>query len=198
MVMLSWCRGRVSTQRLGRDDDLSRLEGVRSLGRGYAAAMPDFRTLARTLIAGVFVVEGFEAVQRPEPREAAAHVVGVPIARAVGLPTTDPVQLVRLNGAVQVVAGAALALGWLPRVAALVLGASLVPTTLGVHSFWKVDDPVQRSAHRTQFLKNAAVLGGLLTTAVDQGGRPSVFWTTRKAAEAAGERVSDVVERIAG
>ena len=35
------------------------------------------------------------------------------------------------------------------------------------HRFWEIDDPVNRSRQRTQFLKNTAILGGLLVMALD-------------------------------
>jgi putative oxidoreductase len=68
---------------------------------------------------------------------------------------------VRANAAVQVAAGAALALAILPRLSALVLAGSLVPTTLGDHRFWEQEGPAA-AQRRTQFLKNAAILGGLI------------------------------------
>jgi putative oxidoreductase len=69
---------------------------------------------------------------------------------------------VKLNGAVQVVAGTTLALGILPRVSALALAASLVPTTLAGHRFWEEEDEAARAQQSVQFLKNAAMMGGLL------------------------------------
>jgi uncharacterized membrane protein YphA (DoxX/SURF4 family) len=52
----------------------------------------------------------------------------------------------------------------MPRVAALVLAGSLVPTTLAGHRFWEEDDPKTRAAQQLQFLKNTSMLGGLLMT----------------------------------
>ena len=78
---------------------------------------------------------------------------------------------VRINGAVQVVAGTMLAMNRLPRVAALMLAGSLIPTTLAGHRFWAEPDPSGRAAQRTQFLKNAAMLGGLLVV-VSERARP--------------------------
>lgn len=154
------------------------------------------RTIARTLIAGIFIVSGWEALENPKPKERAAEDVGVPIAEKVGM-TTDPVDLVRLNGATQIGAGIMLAFGWVPRLAAMALGASLVPTTLAGHQFWNLEDPEQRRFQRIQFLKNASMLGGLMMTALDTGGRPSVFWSTRKAASSASDKVAETFDRIA-
>jgi uncharacterized membrane protein YphA (DoxX/SURF4 family) len=69
---------------------------------------------------------------------------------------------VQLNGLVQVVAGLALAFAVLPRLSALALAASLVPTTLAGHRFWEEQDEAARGQQTIQFLKNAGMMGGLL------------------------------------
>jgi uncharacterized membrane protein YphA (DoxX/SURF4 family) len=74
----------------------------------------------------------------------------------------DPEILVQVNGAVQVGAGVLLALGVLPRLSALALAASLVPTTAAGHRFWEEAEPAARAQQTIHFLKNAAMLGGLL------------------------------------
>jgi uncharacterized membrane protein YphA (DoxX/SURF4 family) len=55
-----------------------------------------------------------------------------------------------------------------PRLAALALAGSLIPTTLAGHAFWKVDDPTARKLQRIQFHKNLAMIGGLLFAVVDR------------------------------
>ncbi|HEX2153810.1 MAG TPA: DoxX family protein [Acidimicrobiia bacterium] len=154
------------------------------------------RTIARTLLAGVFIIGGWELIQRPASKTEPAKEVR-PMSRKLGL-TTDPEQMVMLNGAVQLGGGILLMAGWMPRLAALVLGASLVPTTIASHRFWEISDPEQRRMQMMHAFKNASILGGLVMTALDHGGRPSVFWITRKAAERAGDVMSETVERVAG
>jgi uncharacterized membrane protein YphA (DoxX/SURF4 family) len=68
---------------------------------------------------------------------------------------------------VQVGGGALLAVGIFPRLAGLALAGSLVPTTFAGHPFWQIEDPTQRAQQRVHFLKNAAILGGLLIAAFD-------------------------------
>ncbi len=143
--------------------------------------MADLRTLFRPLLAAPFIVGGFNALRAPKPIADASADVTAPIAKTVGLPR-DPVSFVMLNAAVQVGAGVSLAVGVVPRFASLILGASLVPTTIGRHRFWSVHDSATRSAELIQFAKNAGILGGLLASALDTGGRPSVFWSGRRAA----------------
>ncbi len=60
-----------------------------------------------------------------------------------------------------------LAAGVVPRLAAMALAASIIPTTAAGHRFWEIDDPQRRAQQRTHFLKNAAILGGLLIAAFD-------------------------------
>jgi uncharacterized membrane protein YphA (DoxX/SURF4 family) len=119
------------------------------------------RRLGRELLAPMFVSGGLDALRHPEPKATRAATVTTPLAEIFGLPD-DPVLFVQLNGAVQVVGGALLAMGRAPRLAALALAASLIPTTIAGHRFWAESDPSARAAQRTQFLKNAAMLGGLL------------------------------------
>ncbi len=144
---------------------------------------------AKPLIAGMFVVGGVDSVMHPEGKAKKAEKVGVPIAEVVGLPE-DPVLLVRVNGAVQVAAGALLAIGKAPRLAALALAASLVPTTLAGHRFWEEHDEQARAQQRIHFLKNAAMLGGLLLAATDRDGRPAMSWRARKLADRAAAGVA--------
>ncbi|HLZ37874.1 MAG TPA: DoxX family protein, partial [Mycobacteriales bacterium] len=142
------------------------------------------RSLARPMIGQIFVSGGVDVLLHPGPR---ADVAGPLLDRlreiAPFLPE-DRVTLVRGNAAAQVVAGALLATGRVPRLAALVLAGSLVPTTIGGHPFWRFAG-AQRSQQRTQVQKNLAILGGLLLAGVDTEGRPSLLWRARHAAAAA-------------
>jgi putative oxidoreductase len=154
------------------------------------------RTLSHALLGSAFIVGGVSALRAPKAMAAKAEEVGVPIAEKVGLPT-DPLQLVKLNAGVQIAGGALLALGVVPRVAALALAGSLVPTTLAGHRFWEVNEPSQRQQQIIQFAKNASMLGGLLGAALDTGGRPSVFWSGRRAASRASNSLSNAAHSVA-
>ncbi len=139
------------------------------------------RRIARPLLAGVFVTGGLDALRNPESKAGAAEKVGPDVARKLPYLPEDPVQLVRINGGVQVVAGVLLAIGRFPRLAALALAASLIPTTAAGHRFWEIEDPAQRAQQKLHFLKNASMLGGLLLAAVDTEGNPSIAWRARRA-----------------
>jgi len=117
--------------------------------------------VARPMIAGMFVYGGLDAIRNPSGKAPRAEKVTPAIVDTVGI-DADTEQLVKLNGAVQVVAGGTLALGILPRVSALALAASLVPTTLAGHRFWEEQDDAAKAGQTIHFLKNMAMMGALL------------------------------------
>lgn len=126
--------------------------------------------LARPLLAAIFVIMGIETLRNPKfAVETARPKLELAVAKTGdSLPEqvpTDPETLVKLSAAVKVGAGAMLALGKFPRLAALVLAADLVPTTLAGHPYWENEDPAQRMQNRVHFLKNLGLIGGLLATA---------------------------------
>jgi uncharacterized membrane protein YphA (DoxX/SURF4 family) len=125
------------------------------------------RTIARPMLAGVFIVAGLDVLANPEPRAKMAKPVVDRVASIVPFAPTDPVDAVRLNAAVHLGAGVLLATGVMSRLAAAALAVSLVPTTIAGHPFWEIEDPVNRSRQQAQFLKNTAILGGLLVVAFD-------------------------------
>ncbi|MCC5946970.1 MAG: DoxX family protein [Nitriliruptoraceae bacterium] len=112
-------------------------------------------TVGRALLAAPFVVLGYEAAAEPGPRVQLAADLGVP----------QPELAVRVNGAAMTLGGVALALGIWPRTAAAGLVASMVPTTVAGHAYWKMDDPMQRKVNRIQVLKNVGLVGGLVAIA---------------------------------
>ena len=146
------------------------------------------RRLARTLLASMFVVGGLDALRHPATKVPAAQKV----TSQLGLADTTE-EMVQLNGAVQVAGGVALALGIVPRVAAVALIGSIVPTTLAGHRFWEEDEPANKAAQRIHFLKNAGLLGGLMLAALDTEGRPSLSWRAHRAVEHAGEHLPSVL-----
>jgi putative oxidoreductase len=133
--------------------------------------MAGLRTLARPLLASIFVVQGLQSAREPGRVAPAAEPVVKQLSGLVPAVPAETEQAVRLNGTVQVAAGATLGLGLFPRLSALALAASLVPTTLAGHRFWEYEDPQQRAQQRIHFLKNLTMLGGLLIAVADSGGR---------------------------
>jgi uncharacterized membrane protein YphA (DoxX/SURF4 family) len=118
------------------------------------------------LTGSTYILLGFDAFRAPGGRVDLAAPVLARMRKVVPLPDDDE-QLVRANAAVQVVAGAMLALGLAPRLSALALAGSLIPTTFAGHSYWSLEDAAAQKAQRIQFHKNMAMLGGLLFAVLD-------------------------------
>ncbi|MFE1084106.1 DoxX family protein [Brevibacterium sediminis] len=119
------------------------------------------QTAGRVFTAPIFISGGYSAVTDPAGKAAMAESTLDAIREYVpGLPDDNEL-LVRINGGVQILAGTTLLLGIKPRLSALALAGSLIPTTLAGHSFWEMEGG-EAKAHQTQFSKNLAALGGLL------------------------------------
>lgn len=118
-----------------------------------ASAASDWASLiARFGLAAVFLWSGYGKL---------AHSAGtVGYMTAYGIPAANilvwPVALV------EVFAGAMLVLGWKTRWAALALIVFTLPATFVFHAYWSVP-PEQVMNQQIHFLKNLAILGGLLS-----------------------------------
>ncbi|MCW2601307.1 MAG: hypothetical protein JWM02_3136 [Frankiales bacterium] len=126
--------------------------------------MSPIRRLARPLLASIFVAGGIDTLRQPGPRVEAVRRAGL----------SSPEQPVRVIAIIDVVAGLTLASNRAPRLSALLLAGSLVPSTIVGHPFWTEKDKLVRKQQRVHFLKNLGVLGGLLLAVLDTGGRESL------------------------
>ncbi|RBP65697.1 putative membrane protein YphA (DoxX/SURF4 family) [Brevibacterium sanguinis] len=138
----------------------------------------------RMLTAPIFISGGYSALTQPGGRvEAAGPTLDTMREYLPFLPDDDEL-LVRANGALQLAAGTGLLLGIKPRVSALALAASLVPTTLAGHAFWEMGEE-DAAVHKTHFSKNVAALGGLLLVAGADVGKKAAQKAAKKAAKKA-------------
>jgi putative oxidoreductase len=120
------------------------------------------RAVGRAALAAMFVTGGADALLDPGPRAPRAAELGVPL---------EPELAVRLNGAIMLAGGVALALGLCPRLAAGALAGSLVPTTLAGHPYWRLADPAVRRQQRIHFFKNVGLFGGALLALAERPAR---------------------------
>lgn len=111
-----------------------------------------FKTLGHAALASMFIFGGAHAFSEPGGRVQKVEDAGIP----------QPRQATILNGAIMTVAGTTLAFGILPKLSALALMGTLIPTTFVGHAFWAEESDQARAMQLTQFYKNAAMLGGLL------------------------------------
>ena len=142
------------------------------------------QTAGRVLTAPVFITGGYSALTNPGGRVAAAAQTLDAIREYVPILPEDDELLVRANGGLQLLAGTTMALGIKPRLSALALAGSLVPTTLAGHAFWEMDG-ADAAAHQTHFSKNVAALGGLLLVAGSGATKKAVRKAASKAAKKA-------------
>ena len=137
-------------------------------------------------MASIFISGGISALRDPEARTTAADKVVGPLSSKMSLPT-DTAGLVRANAAVQVGAALLFALGRAPRLAAMALLGSLIPTTIAGHRFWEEAAAESKQQQQIHFLKNLAIIGGLLIAVFDTEGSPSLgHRARRRASRAAG------------
>jgi putative oxidoreductase len=140
--------------------------------------------VSRQMLAARFALDGATAVKDPESQAAEAkpftdQVVPLLQQAAPSAPIpTDPVTWVRINGVVNIVGAAMLASGRMPRLAATLLAANLVPSIVA-HSFWKEPNPSVQAEQRRLFLKDISMAGGLLTTAAAPRRSSSSRWVMR-------------------
>ncbi len=114
--------------------------------------------VAEVMLAPVFVLGGLLTLRNPQSRADQLARLRLPF----------PLLLVRLNAAVMVVAGSALAFNILPALASASLALVLVPTTVVGHAFW-IAEGTARQEQLAHFIKNVAVLGGLVAMIVAVG-----------------------------
>jgi putative oxidoreductase len=149
--------------------------------------MHPVRRIARVLLASTFVAGGVDGLLKPGRRVPRAddlvdQAKGT-VAAIEGMSTED---LVRINGGIQVGAGALLALDRMPRLSSVALAGSLVTETAALHRFWEAPED-QKREQQTLFFKNLSLLGGLIIAAVDTEGRPGFGWRARHRADHAGK-----------
>lgn len=153
------------------------------------------RLIARPLLAAGFAHGAVHALRNTEVAAAKAKPVTdkvVPTVKKAGVPVPDDTPtLVRVNAGVQLLGAAALATGKAPRLGAVLLAGSMVPSTLARHSFWTETDPDAKSAQRAQFFKSVSMVGGAIIAAGDTDGKPGVAWRTRHAAKGARHAAKD-------
>ena len=116
---------------------------------------PTYESLAafvgRIFLALIFVVSGVGKIT--------GYAGTAAYMTSKGLPLVDV--LLPLTIAIELGGGLLLALGWKARWAAAALLLFLVPTTLIFHQFWGID-PKLAQMQKIHFLKNVAIMGGML------------------------------------
>ncbi len=85
---------------------------------------------------------------------------GVAYAAQAGIPLADI--LVPVSGLIIIIGGISVLMGFHTRVGATLLLLFLVPTTILMHDFWSIQDPLLVQSQLVHFLKNLALMAGAL------------------------------------
>ena len=106
----------------------------------------------RLLLAAIFVISGLNKLS--DFSGTAGFMSGA------GLPAAE--FLLVLTILIEVAGGLMIVLGWYTRQLALILFLFMLPVTAVFHNPWAAADPAQAQQQMIHFLKNLAIMGGLL------------------------------------
>ncbi len=119
--------------------------------------------VGRIMLAAIFVLSGVMKLADFEGALGHMQSQGIPYASA----------LLAIAAIVEVAGGLAIITGFLTRLAAFTLFLYLIPVTLLFHNFWDLAGP-ERIAQSASFMKNVAIMGGLLVLMAHGAARHAV------------------------
>lgn len=117
--------------------------------------------IGRLLIAAIFIQSGFGKLTNPGGFASYLGGQGVPL----------PLLATWIGIVLEFAGAAALIAGWQVRWGVVFLFAFTLVATLIAHRYWDFVEPAARRGQLTHFLKNLAMLGGLLVLFVNGGGK---------------------------
>lgn len=115
--------------------------------------------VGRVLMSVVFLFSGLGKVMAYSTMVGYAAAKGLPLAGAG----------IVLAAIVEILGGLAILTGFQTRIAAWILFLYLIPTSLVFHNFWAMQG-MERMDNQAHFLKNVAIMGGLLILAANGPG----------------------------
>jgi putative oxidoreductase len=111
--------------------------------------------LGRAIFGGFFLYNGINHLRNTEA------LGGYAAAKQVDYPHLS----VQASGILMTAAGAALVLGFAPRLGALGVAGFLAAASPKMHDFWNMEDPGHRQGEMIHFSKNMALLGAAIALA---------------------------------
>jgi len=129
--------------------------------------------IGRIFLGAIFVVSGIAKLTDTTGTAGYMTAQGIPYAHALAI----------FAGICELAGGLAVAFGFLTRLAALGLFLFLVPTTLIFHNFWALEG-AEHKMQMINFLKNLAIMGGLLLLWAQGPNRLSVDTRLRRPLDA--------------
>ncbi len=120
--------------------------------------------IGRMMISAIFIFEAYDSIKY--------HATTIEVMKAYGI-TWQPVFLLNCSISALVLGGLMISFGYRPKFGAFLLLAYWVPLTFIKHSFW--NDPISISREQSiHFMKNLAIMGGLINITVNGTGRFSI------------------------
>lgn len=119
--------------------------------------------IGRILLAVLFLMSGFGKISGFEGLIGSIASKGFPVPQVFAAATII----------IEIGAGLMLVFGWKARWAALLLAAFTAIITFFFHNFWSVPE-AQKIMQQSQFMKNIAIIGGLLFVMAFGPGRLSI------------------------
>jgi putative oxidoreductase len=129
---------------------------------------PYVELLGRILISTIFILTGFSKLTGYAGTSKMLAGIGIPLASVAAALAI----LIELGGGLLLVAG------WQTRCVATVMFFYLIVITLKLHNFWNAP-PAMHQDQYIHFLKNVAIMGGMLKLAADGAGAISMDRRTR-------------------
>jgi putative oxidoreductase len=149
------------------------MDPVRDVPAVRLAPRPTTALVGRILLGAIFLVSGFAKLT--DSSGTVAHMV------AAGVPAAST--LVWIAGVAEVLGGLSLMTGLLARVGGIGLALFVALATYYFHAFWNLEG-AERLPQMVNFMKNLAIIGGLLLLVAHGPGRYSLDRRLRKPLEA--------------
>lgn len=108
--------------------------------------------IGRILFSLIFLLSAFAHLTQSNAMGQYAASKGVPAAKAATL----------VSGLMILAGGLSVLLGVFMEIGTWLIVFFLVPTSLMMHNYWAIDDPLQKSVERAQFNKNVSMAGAAL------------------------------------
>lgn len=149
----------------------------------YPSRWPGVEFLGRLLLAAIFLLSGANKLKNWAGTEAQMEAHGmaaIPLLQGVAPGMTAVHVFLTAAVVIEILGGLMVLLGCGTRFAALVLFLYLIPVTLVFHNFWAYQGSEQQM-QMINFLKNLAIMGGLLKYVAAGAGAWSVDARGRRA-----------------
>lgn len=108
--------------------------------------------IGRILLSLIFIMSGINHLTKAGDMAQYAGSKNVPAPKAA----------VIVSGLLMLLGGLSVAFGYMVETGAVLLLIALIPITIMMHDFWKVEDPQTKMVEMTMFMKNVALIGAAL------------------------------------